>query len=353
LPQITTIIPTRNRPNLLRRAIDSVVAQTAPDFRLRVYDNASGSDTEAVVQAYRETDSRIFYHRYPTDIGAFENFQRGLQDLDTEFFSFLSDDDLLLPRFYESTSAALRQHPDAMFASTRVVDAGAGGTLTLGRQLPEGMHHSPRGLELILRHGHTNWSGTLFRSAAVKRLGYLDARTSPVFDLDLQLRVAARHQIVVVDEIGAVFFLDQTGKVLEWREPWLNMMGNLTEDEELPLPTRLYANSALVKKFVGLVYDEGMRAALACRSEASKTAADILLKPPFRSPTRAAAISLVALLTRVTPSSGRALSRLRQVNQRVRRKAATNSNAVLETVLREAPTFEPDLTAPNRWKTTC
>ena len=68
-PLITTIIPTYQRPKLLRRAIKSVLNQTYPHFQVCVYDNASGDETEAIVQEFIAKDSRIQYFRQEKNWG--------------------------------------------------------------------------------------------------------------------------------------------------------------------------------------------------------------------------------------------------------------------------------------------
>ena len=68
-PLITTIIPTYQRPKLLRRAIKSVLNQTFPHFQVCVYDNASGDETEAIVQEFIAKDSRIQYFRQEKNWG--------------------------------------------------------------------------------------------------------------------------------------------------------------------------------------------------------------------------------------------------------------------------------------------
>jgi glycosyltransferase involved in cell wall biosynthesis len=54
--QITTIIPTFMRPQLLGRAIRSVLGQSYPHFEVHVYDNASGDETP---QSLRSLPSMI------------------------------------------------------------------------------------------------------------------------------------------------------------------------------------------------------------------------------------------------------------------------------------------------------
>ena len=93
--QITTVIPTYGRPRLLARAIRSVLYQSYPHFEVHVYDNASGDETREVVSQFALRDSRVKYHVHPRNIGMMENFAFGISDVETPFFSILSDDDFL------------------------------------------------------------------------------------------------------------------------------------------------------------------------------------------------------------------------------------------------------------------
>lgn len=99
LPLITTIIPTFRRPHLLGRALRSVLSQTYPHFRVCIYDNASGDETAAVVAEVAKGDSRVQYYCHPENIGANRNFLYGQERVETPYYSFLPDDDVLLPHF--------------------------------------------------------------------------------------------------------------------------------------------------------------------------------------------------------------------------------------------------------------
>ena len=80
-PLITTIIPTYRRPNLLRRAIKSVLNQTYPHCQVCVCDNTSGDETANVVAkiAKKDPHPRVKYHCHPENIGAIKNFKYGLE----------------------------------------------------------------------------------------------------------------------------------------------------------------------------------------------------------------------------------------------------------------------------------
>ena len=88
MANVTTIIPTKCRPLLLKRAIESVVTQTYPRLRLAIYDNASGDETPDIVRSFANQDPRIHLYTHPQAVSSGENFQFGLQQVTTPFFSF-------------------------------------------------------------------------------------------------------------------------------------------------------------------------------------------------------------------------------------------------------------------------
>jgi len=80
---VTVGIPTRNRAELLREAIESVLAQSHRNFRLVGSDNASVDHTPGVVRWFR--DPRIVYSPVRTNVGRAANFNRLVALADTEF----------------------------------------------------------------------------------------------------------------------------------------------------------------------------------------------------------------------------------------------------------------------------
>lgn len=115
---ITTIITTFCRPQLLKRAIASVLKQTYPDLQVCVYDNASGDETEEVVQAFMKEDTRVKYHCHSENIGMMANYEYAISRIDTDYFSILSDDDYLLPNCFEIAMKGLENYPDAALSAT-------------------------------------------------------------------------------------------------------------------------------------------------------------------------------------------------------------------------------------------
>lgn len=96
-PLVTVYMPTHNRSNLLSRAIGSVLSQTYTNFELIIVDDCSTDDTEAVLQAYQDTDSRIKYIKNKENLGACASRNKAIRAAQGEFVTGLDDDDYFLP----------------------------------------------------------------------------------------------------------------------------------------------------------------------------------------------------------------------------------------------------------------
>lgn len=98
-PQLTVLIPTYKRPNLLKQALESVITQIHTDFfwDILVLDNeeyqGKSNDTEKVVRQL--SNDRILYYRNSRNIRPGDNFNRGFQLARGKWVTMLHDDDLL------------------------------------------------------------------------------------------------------------------------------------------------------------------------------------------------------------------------------------------------------------------
>jgi glycosyltransferase involved in cell wall biosynthesis len=108
-PRVTVFIPTFNRSELLRQAIESVLAQTYRDFRLEISDNASTDDTPSVVESF--ADARIVYVRQPENIGLLGNHNQILNRVASEYSLIVPDDDIIYPELLEKAIRILDENP--------------------------------------------------------------------------------------------------------------------------------------------------------------------------------------------------------------------------------------------------
>jgi len=109
---VSVIIPTYNRSKLLRRAIQSVLAQTYQDIELIVVDDGSTDDTRGGVEGFN--DSRIRYIQHGENKGANAARNTGVKATNGEYINFLDDDDELFPEKLERQIGKLRGVPNSV-----------------------------------------------------------------------------------------------------------------------------------------------------------------------------------------------------------------------------------------------
>ena len=266
-PMITTIIPTYRRPKLLRRAIRSVLNQTYPHFQVCVYDNASGDETASVVAEIAKSDPRVKYHCHAENVGAHKNFVYGMEHVETPFFSFLSDDDILLPEFYQTAMDGFGEFPDAMFSAGSTIymtDKGKVTSVPLSLWQRDGYYTPPDGLFEMMGGKHLVWTSILFRKEVIEKVGILDQDIGAL-DLDFELRIAARFPFVVSKKPCAIFVIhpsSHSGSATfkSFWPSWHKMIRNLTEDERIPLDVRNRAEHILTEQIKRMLYNFGIKA---------------------------------------------------------------------------------------------
>jgi glycosyltransferase involved in cell wall biosynthesis len=259
-PLITTIIPTYRRPELLRRAIRSVLNQTYPHFQVCVYDNASGDETAAVVAQLARDDPRVKYHCHAENIGMSANFAYGMERIDTPYFSILSDDDYLLPAFYETALVGFAAHPDAIFSGGSVVSMTEAGQIT---HIPmdlwerDGYFTPPEGLFEWTIPKHPYITALLFRTEVIDRVGNLDLDLLNG-DYDFEWRVVSRFPYVVSREPCAVIMMHATQATRvndpdAWLHSYRVMRARLADNQALTVAARARAATLLARTFADAI----------------------------------------------------------------------------------------------------
>lgn len=211
LTLITTIITAYKRPTLLKRAIESVLAQSYPKFQVIIFDNASNDETGEIVRAFMQKDSRVKYHCHPENIGMMANYAFAFSKINTPYFSLLSDDDFLLPWFYETAIAEFVKHPDAGFVGcgTQLVTS-SGELLHSPLNLWEREGYYPREIGLLEMLRKLNQfpvpTGVLFQSHIIKDIKPdLSEKIQILWDPCYLMEIAIKHPIVINKKISAIY----------------------------------------------------------------------------------------------------------------------------------------------------
>ncbi len=247
---ITTIIPTYKRPKLLERAINSALGQTFPHILVHIYDNASNDETEEIVRRCALKDHRVKYHRHPKNIGLLRNYQYGLSEVETEYFSFLSDDDVLFPWFYEETLKAFKQSSECAFsAGSAIIMSEKGNVIRVPLDLWErdGLFFPPKGLlEMITKYPAP--SCILFHRKVLKTIS-IDIHNSLTWDCDYLMQIAARYPFYISKRPCGIFLHHESYSNSKGLEDWTFSLKKMME--RINLSSHL--SKEIKEKAVGLI----------------------------------------------------------------------------------------------------
>lgn len=111
LPSISVIICTRNRPETLGRAVESVLAQDYPSFEVLVLDQSGDERSEVVVRGLGQRSSVLRYVRL-VERGLSRAYNRGVAETSHELVAFTDDDCAAPAGWLRAVASAFREHPD-------------------------------------------------------------------------------------------------------------------------------------------------------------------------------------------------------------------------------------------------
>lgn len=103
-PAVSVIVPTYNRPEMLREAIRSILDQTFKNFEIIVVNDA-GQDVSSVVQSFNSP--KIVYLSHETNKGLAATRNTGIRAASGKYIAYLDDDDAFFPEHLETLVAAL------------------------------------------------------------------------------------------------------------------------------------------------------------------------------------------------------------------------------------------------------
>lgn len=104
-------VPTYKRPDLLKRALESLIAQTYKNWQAIVLDDSPLQEAKAVIKALN--DDRIIYKPHPRNLGRTKNIDYAFQSnsyINAEYAFVLEDDNYLFPDFIAENIKSINQN---------------------------------------------------------------------------------------------------------------------------------------------------------------------------------------------------------------------------------------------------
>jgi len=182
-PLISVIIPTFERPGMLKEALESVLAQSFTDWECLVVDDAS--QQPPVLPA----DERLRLIQRSHNGGCAAARNTGLSAARGRYVAFLDDDDVYLPDRLADVAGALAANESVVLCQRIGFDGSRGGNRTLVGSVYD-----------VILDGLTPHLGQIVVERAIAP--EFDTGFPAVEDVDWWLRLAQRTPISTVESVG-------------------------------------------------------------------------------------------------------------------------------------------------------
>lgn len=203
---VSIIVRTKDRPLLLREALQSLAIQEYPHFEVIVV-NDGGEEVGWLVAEFSERFSRLKYLSHEGPRGRAAAANTGLSAIEGDFFAFLDDDDLLLPEHF----SFLLSHASServVYSRARFEIYGEEGQLERSFSPWEGEFRR----ENLLFGNFIPLHTLLFPVRVLEKIGDFDEDLELFEDWDFLLRVSAHFPFKALDRITAIYrFFPQGG----------------------------------------------------------------------------------------------------------------------------------------------
>ena len=196
-PRVSVLLPIYNGARFLGATLDSVLAQTLPDFELIAVDDGSTDKSADILAEFSKRDSRIKVVRKENS-GISETLNEGLRWARAAFVARIDSDDLMFPHRIEQQTAFLQASPEIAFCSSAVslID-GQGNTFGESRLPPATKGELQEMIERRVPISFTH-PAVMYRRGAVIAAGGYNKIYEPCEDLELFSRLILRGAIGLV-----------------------------------------------------------------------------------------------------------------------------------------------------------
>ena len=242
-PKISIVIPVYNGADYLSEAIESALHQTWPNVEVLVVNDGScdGGATAAVAKRYGE---RIIYIEKPNG-GVASALNEGIRQMKGEYFSWLSHDDLYLPKKLAHQMKLLHQcgDPRQLVAGGYYIVDGAKHPLAVmdfHRLYPKDKLETPL---FPVFHCAVNGCTMLIHRSHFDRVGVFDEALPTTQDYELWFRMLRGQKLLYtrsIDMVSRAHSGQTSQKLVDVHEAectrlWLKLFQALTAAERVQM----------------------------------------------------------------------------------------------------------------------
>jgi len=243
--KISVIIPTFNRLDLLKRAIESVLNQSIKPYDIIVVDDGSTDDTSEMIQQKYKSINLI--QQKNSGVSAARN--NGIKNAQGDWIALLDSDDEWGENKLEEQVNNLTDNPKYEFCHTNEI------WIRNGIRVNQKKRHKKYGgfiFDKCLDICRISPSSVLFNKNILNHVGWFDEKLPVCEDYDLWLRITADYEILFIDKPLIVKYgghNDQLSNSVEAIERFrIKALQSLLENSDLSKNNRIHAIEMIIKK---------------------------------------------------------------------------------------------------------
>jgi Glycosyl transferase family 2 len=214
-PQVSVVVPTKDRDLLLQQTLQTISWQQGVEFEVLVVDDGSADArlVERVVANVADARLRVVRHDRSRGVSAARN--RGVTEAQAPWVAFCDDDDLWAPDKLACQLAAVRRDPAADWVYVGSVNVGINNRVVGGWPPPTPEEVAER-LEVsnVVPGGA---SGVMARRDTLVAAGGFDSQLQPLADWDMWLRLLRTSRPACVAEPLVAYRVHGTNMSLDTR----------------------------------------------------------------------------------------------------------------------------------------
>jgi len=198
---VSVIIPAYNAQDYIKKALDSVLAQSYPHFEVLIVNDGSTDNTETIIDTYHDPRVRLI----PQSNGGLSNARNtGIKNAQGYYLAFLDADDYWIPEKLEKQIEVLKHHPEVSFCSIQTrVETPEGEFINtwLCPELKSSILHT-----IFFQNAAIAGSGSsvMLTAELQKQAGFFDESLHSLEDIDMWMRYAAIAKYCCIPETLSV-----------------------------------------------------------------------------------------------------------------------------------------------------
>lgn len=275
-PLCSVVLPAYNVAPYVGEAIESVLAQTYPNYELIIVDDASTDGTLEILSRYR-AHPKVRLFRNPTNLGMSANWNAGLRQARGELVAKLDADDLYAPNFLQEVVPIFQQYASVgmVFSAANLIHNDDQVTREK-RYFRSRVYPGQEFLDKLLLACVIRSPTVCVRRACYDRLGYFLPFLSIHADWEMWVRIASHYDVGYVAKYLASYRLPygdnctsqvcRDDRSIQDLRLWLSLL------KQGALPYRL--NEAQVSRLRAGIYELEMAFAALCVKEGANKMAD-------------------------------------------------------------------------------